>query len=88
MSIPEKLRQAYHNDLTDVPLLIEAADEIERLNARVAQLEGQIERGVKTIEQYDEGYKQGLAFAAARFADELEKLKAALEPTSARRAGW
>jgi hypothetical protein len=31
MSIAEKLRQAYHNDLTDVPLLLDAADEIDRL---------------------------------------------------------
>lgn len=33
----ELLRQAYHNDLTDVPLLLEAADEIERLRAALAQ---------------------------------------------------
>jgi uncharacterized coiled-coil DUF342 family protein len=35
MSIAEKLRQAYHNDLTDVPLLLDAADEIERLRADI-----------------------------------------------------
>jgi len=38
MSIPEKLRQAYHNDLTDVPLLIDAADEIERLRAALESI--------------------------------------------------
>jgi hypothetical protein len=31
LTITEKLRQAYHNDLTDVPLLLDAADEIDRL---------------------------------------------------------
>lgn len=29
--IAEKLRQAYHNDLTDVPILLDGADEIDRL---------------------------------------------------------
>jgi hypothetical protein len=29
--IAEKLRQAYHNDLGDVPLLLEAAEKIEKL---------------------------------------------------------
>jgi hypothetical protein len=37
VSIAEKLRQAYHNDLTDVPLLLDAADEIERLQAALEQ---------------------------------------------------
>lgn len=44
MSIPKKLRQAYHNDLTDVPLLLEAADEIDRLEAKANTLEGQVKR--------------------------------------------
>jgi hypothetical protein len=30
--IAEKLREAYHNDLTDVPLLLEAADKIDKLS--------------------------------------------------------
>jgi len=35
--IAEKLRQAYHNDLTDVPLLLEAADEIDQLSKRLEE---------------------------------------------------
>ena len=34
--IADKLRQAYHNDLTDVPLLLEAADEIDQLELTVS----------------------------------------------------
>jgi hypothetical protein len=47
MSIPEKLRQAYHNDLTDVPLLLEAADEIDKWDRRWCV-------AVKTIAERDE----------------------------------
>jgi hypothetical protein len=38
-NIAEKLRQAHHNDLTDVPLLIDAAEEIEQLQRKVERLQ-------------------------------------------------
>ena len=37
-SLADKLRQAYHNDLTDVPLLLDAADEIERLREALQRI--------------------------------------------------
>jgi len=38
--IAEKLRQAYHNDLTDVPLLLDGADEIDRLREALEKING------------------------------------------------
>lgn len=35
--IAEKLRQAYHNDLTDCPILLDGAEEIDRLSAELAR---------------------------------------------------
>lgn len=37
--IAKKLRQAYHSDLTDVPLLLDAAEEIEKLKFQIEHLE-------------------------------------------------
>jgi len=46
--IAEKLRQAYHNDLTDVPILLDGADEIDRLRERVVKLErSQLETSIE-----------------------------------------
>jgi hypothetical protein len=55
--IPEKLRQAYHNDLTDVPLLLDAAEEIEQLQTEIERLKETNQK------QYDKGYAHGLGFA-------------------------
>jgi len=46
VSITEKLHQAYHNDLTDVPLLLDAADEIERLQAALTVTDEMVERAI------------------------------------------
>ena len=41
--LADQLRQAYHNDLTDVPILIDAADRIEQLERENARLREALE---------------------------------------------
>jgi len=38
IDIAEKLRQAYHNDLTDCPILLDGADEIDRLKGVLGRI--------------------------------------------------
>jgi hypothetical protein len=69
--IPEKLRQAYHNDLTDVPLLLDAADEIDRLRAALEKAERERD---EWREHHDRADHRAFAYA-----QEIERLRLALE---------
>ena len=53
--IADKLRQAYHNDLTDVPLLLEAADEIDQLELTVATERQKVAYRDKLLEKATNG---------------------------------
>jgi len=79
--IPEKLRQAYHNDLTDVPLLIDAAEELDRLYAKVIKLEDQIkllENKAEDIRRYEDLIHRAAELLGPSMV-ELEKAKAEIE---------
>jgi hypothetical protein len=47
----DKLRQAHANDLTDVPLLLDAADEIDQVEKEVGQLRAAM-RWVNSIGEF------------------------------------
>jgi hypothetical protein len=47
VSTPERLRQAYHDDLTDCPILLDAAEEIERLRAALDQIVAMDPKGIR-----------------------------------------
>src|SRR6188768_2940620 len=72
--ISDELRQAYHNDLTDVPLLIDAAEEIERLAGELRDCDLTI-----SVEQGKVAYRDKLLAAAearaTALAAEVERLK-------------
>ena len=53
--IAEKLRQAYHNDLTDAPVLIDGAEEIDRLQSLLNKAVEQLERAVSHLEKAANG---------------------------------
>ena len=62
--IAEKLRQAYHNDLTDVPILLDGADEIDKLCEALERFNAETIALTKRVEELDE--QSRAAFEALR----------------------
>jgi len=82
--IAEKLRQAYHNDLTDCPILLDGADEIDRLRKALEKRDAQDEKSMSLIHEAAKlisspEYVDKLAAAEA----EIDKLRTALSVTGA-----
>jgi len=62
--IAEKLRQAHHNDLTDVPILLDGADEIDKLREALERFNAETIALTKRVEELDE--QSRAAFEALR----------------------
>jgi HAMP domain-containing protein len=55
-SLVERLRQPWPPSHSEDPLMTEAADEITRLAARVAQLEGALERAANRLAECNQSH--------------------------------
>jgi len=75
--IAEKLRQAYHNDLTDVPILLDGADEIDKLCEALERFNAETIALTKRVEELDEQSRaafEALSAENARLREALTEI--------------